>query len=774
MNLKAKLIGGGIALAIIPLLVATVAVERVASNTGKEAIEHQVTSRLISLRDGMREQIEDYFGNIEKQAVTFAGNRMVVDAMSEFSTDYRHFREQAGLGDIATLRQKLGNYYHQQFASQYESLNPGKSVDAGRLLSQLSDDAVALQYQYIQANTNALGAKHKLEAAQDRSAYSSTHRIYHPVFREYLEAFGYYDIFLVDSDTGQVVYTVFKELDYATSLKSGPFANTGLARVFNAANKLERGKVALEDFSSYLPSYDGAAGFMATPIFDGGRRIGVLIFQMPIEEINSIMTHDQKWMEAGLGESGETYLVGPDLVMRSNSRFLIENKNAYFDALNSSNLAPAVVEAIKAKESSIGLHKIDTETAKAAIAGESGEHVINDYRGVSVLSAYAPVDAGGLKWGILAEIDESEAFAEVGALENSIISAASVVAVIMMVIAGGVAFFFALKVVKPILRLSDTVTDIEQNSDLTRRIDINSKDEIGHMAGAVNRMLEKFHDSLQQVSGATSQMAAAAEEMSNITTETNTAIQSQLGETNQVATAINEMTSTVQEVANNTSSAAHAAQGANKTAAEGREVVNRTIHAIERLAEEVERGAHTIAEVERDSEAIGSVLQVIQDIAEQTNLLALNAAIEAARAGEYGRGFAVVADEVRTLASRTQESTQEIQGVIEKLQAGSRNAVAAMNEGREQARASVEQAGLAGQALDEITTAVATINDMNTQIASAAEEQTAVSEEISRNIVTISNMAEQTSAGADQTATASEQLAGLAVDLQRLVRQFKV
>ena len=314
----------------------------------------------------------------------------------------------------------------------------------------------------------------------------------------------------------------------------------------------------------------------------------------------------------------------------------------------------------------------------------------------------------------------------------------------------------------------------EGEGDLTLRLDVSGTDEIGQLASSFNGFITKMQDVIREVTSSTSQLSAAAEEMSMITGETRNGVQRQQSETALVATAINEMSSTVHEVAQNAESAASGASQADNQTEQGKQIVSSTVSSITALAAEVETAATVINQLEKDSESIGSVLEVIRGIAEQTNLLALNAAIEAARAGEQGRGFAVVADEVRSLASRTQESTQEIQEMIERLQKGSRDAVTAMEAGQEQAQQTVEQASQAETALNEISIAVAQINEMNAHIAEASRQQGEVAEEINKNIVNITQVADDSANGADQLSTASQEMANLAVNLESQVAHFKI
>ncbi|VAW91916.1 Methyl-accepting chemotaxis sensor/transducer protein [hydrothermal vent metagenome] len=327
---------------------------------------------------------------------------------------------------------------------------------------------------------------------------------------------------------------------------------------------------------------------------------------------------------------------------------------------------------------------------------------------------------------------------------------------------------------KPVSRALQDIASAEENNDLTMQLCEDGKGEITQMSIAFNRFTTRIRDVMGEVVGAAKHMSDSATQLSQITQTTSQAVDDQQAETQQAATAMNEMTATVAEVAQNAALAADSANAATIETHKGETVVKESKDNISQLANEVMNAAQVITQLDADSSAISSILDVIKNIAEQTNLLALNAAIEAARAGDQGRGFAVVADEVRTLAQRTQQSTAEIEAMIERLQSGAEKAVAVMEKGQAQAEVSVEHANKASDALQAIAQAISTIDQMNTQIATAAEEQSSVAEEVNKNVININQSSEQTAENTRHLSTASDELNGLAQQLDNLVSKFKI
>ena len=358
-----------------------------------------------------------------------------------------------------------------------------------------------LQYLYTVSNPNPVGSKHLLDNAGDGSVYSNIHETFHPIISNYSDRFGYYDIFLVDLD-GNIVYSVFKEVDYGTSLLTGLYSETNFADAYRQALEAEdKNFSALVDFQPYQPSYDAPAAFVASPIYEDDEKIGVLVFQMPIGRIDDIMTSNQQWEDVGLGESGETYILGDDSTLRNQSRFLIEDEENYLQTLKDRDVPIPIVARIRSLNTTIGLQQVTSEGGIAALDGEEGESIFPDYRGVSVLSSYKPLDIAGVNWAIMSEIDETEAFQFITELGNRTLAFLGLT--IVGVIAA--ATWFSRSITNPLSKLTGysralSKHDFGQDEPFAHSAELDEisvgEDEIGELAGAFQIMQTELDDSI--------------------------------------------------------------------------------------------------------------------------------------------------------------------------------------------------------------------------------------------------------------------------------------
>lgn len=742
MKITTQITLGSICTTALSVLLSLLMLGSLAASSSEQAIREQVEARLVALREVQQTQVESWFDSIRDQLQSLAINPTVVQSMLEISGSLRSFAASQEFA-VENRSEELEAFYQDQLAMAYARQNAGNQLNTREILQGLALETQALQISYLLDNEHPLDQKHQLNTAGLGSHYDWLHGTLHPFMRDFAQRFGFTDIYLVDS-RGLVSYSVRKQMDFATSLVDGPFADSGLGRAYRQVNELEADELSLVDFSAYRPNMDAPAAFMGIPVFnEDGRRLGALLIQMPIDPLNAIMTNDFQWEEAGLGQSGESYLVASDRRARSISRGFVEQPEVELQELQEQGVDIDLLEAMRSRQTNIALQSLSSEAVERALGGDIGIDLLKNSKGNTAFAAYAPLKVSGLSWVIVTELAKSEALAGVAALQQRLAQSALALALFIITVAGLIGLLGARRFVRPILQLAATLQQIGRDSDLTLRSEVKSRNEIGSMAGSLNSTLDTLQASLQQVSQESVTLVSTSHQLNTTTKEGQQLVHLQQQESAQIASATTQMQAVVHDMAKNTQQASQAAHQADQSSQEGKSVMQTSIASIQRIAEELQQASGLMVRVEQDSSRVNEVLDVIRSIADQTNLLALNAAIESARAGELGRGFAVVADEVRQLAGRTQESLDQVHGMVESLQQGVHQAVSAMENTRMQSVDTVRQAEAAGFCFDQIADAITAISSMNLQIASAAEEQSATTDEISRNLANLSQQAEQ-------------------------------
>ncbi|KDE40120.1 Methyl-accepting chemotaxis protein [Nitrincola lacisaponensis] len=554
------------------------------------------------------------------------------------------------------------------------------------------------------------------------------------------------EIFEFVKDYGQRMGGDF-EVMFFVDLEGNAYHHNG-----NIASRADRGYfqqlIVQRNHTSLVsdPLYSGTTGnaivVLAQSVFDrSGRLIGLLAATVTLDTLTQqVDAASSEQARAWLIDSRGIYIAHPEAQRRMQDN---------------------AVESGQPEYAALG---------RRMIAGETGIAELKLDKQQRSVIAYQPV-SGTQGWSMAVALPYDHVMAAALNLRLSLIAAFSITLLVLIVII----VLVSRMIVKPINETRSALDQIAAgDGDLTQRLSEERQDELGDLARSFNRFVSGVQSIIKQVSEAAIQLGSAAEQLAASSQVTNQQVQQQSHETTLAASSMTEMAASITQVASNAAHAAQSAERCNQNVREGDAVVQKNASEVGALSQEVQHAVTVMQKLQEDTESIGTVLAVIRGIAEQTNLLALNAAIEAARAGEHGRGFAVVADEVRTLATRTQSSTEEIRGIIEKLQNASHQAADVMNNSYTKAHVAVECAGQASEKLQDITGVIATINDMNTQIASATEEQAAVADDVSHTLVRISSSVEQLSTGANHIAAASDEIAQLANQLQTRVGRFKV
>jgi len=755
MSIKLKLIIGSVlAMIILAGSITVVAEQKATSN-----MEAGNINKLKAITESKRGEVTNYLNYVGGLLTSLAGQRGTEDAFIALSSSWYKIQDELQL-DVSSVQSKLKENYASKYIASVDYNVPGcaSKRDIGAYIPK-SDSAKAAQYMFIVDNSQKLGEKNGMtyNAKYAASSYMQAHKKYHESFNKFLESYGLYDIFMVDMQ-GNVIYTDFKEKDFSSNLKSGAYSNTGIARAYKKALGMSEGQIAFDDFKPYEPSYNAAAAFLATPIYIDGKKQGVMIFQMPVDAINNIMSFGGNYKDAGLGESGESYLVGVDYKMRSNSRFVKDIKDKVVQDLGTT----------------IGVWSVKTASTEDAIAKNErkGSGVIDDYRGVSVISVFGTIDVyGATKWIVVSEIDEDEAMKPAYELVQSLIIASLIILVIMIIIS---IVMIKRLVEKPLKELENRANDLANGEgDLTARLQVVGKDEITVVSEHINSFIEKVQDTIIQAKETGNENASVSEELARTSLSIGEKAEDELKIVDEVNAQGGELQQVLSVAIINAEETKAEIDSANSSLQNSTRLIDELADEINVRSQAELELSERLSSLTSDASQVKSVLEVIGDIADQTNLLALNAAIEAARAGEHGRGFAVVADEVRKLAERTQKSLIEINASINVIVQSISDASDSISKNATEIeklteRANDVQNGIA-QSSEVMSDAVGKVDDM---VAGYQDNTTQVGE-MTGKIEKIKDLSTSNVRNVEEIASAADHLSGMTAKLNELLNSYK-
>ncbi|RQW62623.1 methyl-accepting chemotaxis protein [Vibrio viridaestus] len=771
MNIKNKLLISSSLITIFFVSISCIALGYIIIQETDTLLKQDTENRLLASRNETTHRVTSYFETIKSDVIMLADTPSVKEAMPLFTKAF--FAQNDTVQNVEPLK----TYYNNEFQKVFKEKNPDTASPVDSIFNQLDERAKYFQSRYIATNPAPLGSKDETDSMGTDTAYDRLHAEYHPFLRHFLKEFGFYDIFLVDAQSGKIVYSVYKELDYATSLKTGPYADSGIARAFNQALTIKAGSEAfLTDFNPYMPSYNAEASFVSTPITDdAGKTTGVLIFQMPVDKLNTIMTHNRDWKNSGYGDSGETYLVGQDYTMRSDGRFLIEDKQNYIQALKDSNVDKHIIDEILARDTTMGLQRVESKGAKAALSGKEGFDLFPDYRGINVFSSYQPIKIDDIDWAILSEIDESEALQMISTIKQHTVTSLIVLLIISAVVSLLIIWLIAKSIVKPLEDMLITVKSLSGGEgDLRIRLNVKGKDELASLATGFNSFIEFLDGTFSRLLGSIVRMKPISEDVKDINNALNKHSNDTKLQYDTVRDRLNMILDNSRTVGTTLADIKQTSNSAVKRVAAGRDAVTSTVKEMNVLEREIDDVSSAVGKLKQDSDEISRIVDVINEIAEQTNLLALNASIEAARAGEAGRGFAVVADEVRALAGRTRTSTDDVSKMVNAISTSTSSVEKVMQEGLKSTQQCSERVTETQQSWGEIEEVMVNIENHVHNISETISDQLGNLESLSENFTTMDINFAETQNAIDLCNRISEDITKMGAQLRGLTDQFDV
>jgi PAS domain S-box-containing protein len=475
------------AISIVISMAAACIAAVLAGYSSNEALKRAAFERLTAVRELKAQQVESYFSQVENELKFIAENAPLKENLQQLQRGIVYLQTSDNL--VTPQSQKnLTQYYSEDFLKRYE-VESGSRADDALIDELLPQDplAIFLQNRFILEPRLVNEVSFQVQFG---AAFSSLD----PLLREFQSRFGFYDVFLIEPNDGRIVYSVEREIDFGTNLFDGPHSNTNLARAVTTAMAASPGQIIFADFEPYVPSFNAPAAFAALPVYDGSAPIGVLAVQLPLSGINAIMTSNEAWSDVGLGETGETYLVGRDKLLRNQSRFLIEDREEYLKMIGKVGLSGPIIDQIKRTNSSVGLQEVDTIGTRAALSGNTGTEIFPDYRDVEVLSSYRPLELSGLDWVIMSEIDRDEALRDADQLIDRLILVASII----LAFAIYASYLFSNSLTRPLRLLSGSATRLT-TGELGAPVDVQTRDEIGELAQNFEALRVSIIQSLEEI-----------------------------------------------------------------------------------------------------------------------------------------------------------------------------------------------------------------------------------------------------------------------------------
>ncbi len=692
------------------------------------AVERRVDYGLEGLRDGLRDSVQLYAGRVANELLAMASDCTVQTAMRELGAGVARHEAQTGLapGQVAA---DVEAFYATEFASRYCRESGAATAPIAALLADLDGTSRSLQRSYLAANANPTGQKDALLDAADGSDYARVHARLHPSLRAFQRQLGLYDLFLVDPFDGRVVYTVFKEVDFATRLTDGAVARTGLGECYRRTLAASPDVTVMTDFARYPASYEAPAAFLGTRIMAEGATLGVLICQLPLDQISAIAAQ-----RAGLGQTGEAYLVGADRRMRTDS---------FRDPA-----AHSVLASWRDPEHG----SVRSAAVTAALGGAVVTLRSENYAGRAVVGSYCPVRFGGNTWALAVEVEATEALAAVAQLKTdsqAAITAAGYQVLVWTGLLGALGIGFGSLVARRIaapLATAAVVAERVADGDLRARIGYSGGDEVGRMAGAFDAALAALGSSIHGAVTTANAVSLSAGEVASASMAVANAASDQ-------AASLEEIRASMAEVADSSArTAAHLLAADQLAATAGQQVGHGR--------RETAAMSTAMAAIAATGAAVGEVLKAIDSIASQTNLLALNAAVEAARAGEAGRGFAVVADEVRSLARRCADHARRTRELLA--------------ESVQSTRAGVEIADRVDQWFRGIDASTQSVSGLLGDVRRAASVETESLLVVARALGTLDDATQVNASSAEQLAAAAQTSQSASASMLASMGRFQV